>query len=329
MTGRAAGVGLLGRFSTLLVQSTQLAAASVKMPLGAYISGFGRLWVGLIPGLKMSNIWGDTIRSPFIQRRYKSAPPIVRQAMEGLAAASRPNQIKRATRALGQLLSGTDALFTAGTYALLLDYHRGTGRALGLTGADLDEHAHTEAQRDTEQVAQPTRMAARSLAEITSTNPLAKVSWAYASEARQKIALLAWATTKVKSEPAQFAKTAFLVFGVGGLLTQVLKGLWREAKGDDDEKKWSVERLTTATLAGPLHGIPMASEIMGNPGQLSSIAWSKAALEDVLTGDADMQDVQTLLSVSGYFNDNLAGIGALGNLGFDFAKIIKAATEEE
>lgn len=329
MTGRAASVGLLGRFSTLIVQSTQLAAASVKMPIGAYISGFVRLWAGLIPGLKMSNIWGDAIRSPFIQRRYKSAPPIVRQAMEGLAAASRPNQIKRATRALGQLLSGTDALFTAGTYALLLDYHRGTGRALGLTGADLEEHAHTEAQRDTEQVAQPTRMAARSLAEITSTNPLAKVSWAYASEARQKIALLAWATTKVKSEPAQFAKTAFLVFGVGGLLTQVLKGLWREAKGDDNEKKWSAERLTLAALTGPLHGVPLASELMGDQGMLSGVAWAWPALKDVASGEADMRDVDTLLSTLGLFNDTAAAVASLSHAGLDAAKVIENLADKK
>lgn len=329
MTGRAASVGLLGRFSTLLVQSTQLAAASVKMPLGAYISGFVRLWAGLIPGLKMSNIWGDAIRSPFIQRRYKSAPPIVRQAMEGLAAASRPNQIKRATRALGQLLSGTDALFTAGTYALLLDYHRGTGRALGLTGADLEEHAHTEAQRDTEQVAQPTRMAARSLAEITSTNPLAKVSWAYASEARQKIALMAWAATKAKSEPAQFAKTAFLVFGVGGLLTQVLKGLWREAKGDDDEKKWSAERLTLAALTGPLHGVPLASELMGDQGMLSGVAWAWPALKDVASGEADMRDVDTLLSTLGLFNDTAAAVASLSHAGLDAAKVIENLADKK
>lgn len=322
MTGRAASVGLLGRFSTLLVQSTQLAAASVKMPLGSYLVGISKLLTGNLG-------YRDAINSPFIQRRYKSAPPIVRQAMEGLAAASRPNQIKRATRALGQLLSGTDALFTAGTYALLLDYHRGTGRALGLTGADLEEHAHTEAQRDTEQVAQPTRMAARSLAEVTSTNPLAKVSWAYASEARQKIALMAWAATKAKSEPAQFAKTAFLVFGVGGLLTQVLKGLWREAKGDDDEKKWSAERLTLAALTGPLHGVPLASELMGDQGMLSGVAWAWPALKDIASGEGDMRDVDTLLSTLGLFNDTAAAAASLSHAGLDAAKVIQNLADKK
>jgi len=320
MTGRAASVGLLGRFSTLLVQSTQLAAASVKMPVGAYLRGMSRLLTGRLG-------YGDAIRSKFIQRRFRSAPPIVRQALEGLGTASKPNEITRATRALGQLLSGTDALFTAGTYALLLDYHRGTGRALRLTGAELEEHARTEAERATERVAQPTRMATRSLAELTSTNPIAKVSWAYASEARQKIALMAWATYKAKSEPAQFAKTAFLVFGVGGLMTQIIKNLWREAKGDDDESKWDPARLTLRAMAAPLHGVPLASELLGDQGMLSGVQWAWPAVKDIASGEGDMRDVDTLLSVLGLFNDTAAGISSLSHAGLDAAKVVENLAE--
>jgi hypothetical protein len=322
MTGRAASVGLLGRFSTLLVQSTQLGAASVKMPVGAYLIRLSKLLTGNLS-------FRDAINSPFIQRRYKSAPPIVRQALEGLGVASRPNQITRATRHLGNLLSGADAMFTAGTYAMLLDYHRGTGRALGLSGAELETHAHTEAERDTEAVAQPTRMATRSLAELTSTNPLAKVSWAYASEARQKIALMAWATMNAKAEPAQFAKTAFLVFGIGGLMTQILKNLWREAKGDDDESKWAPERLTLSALAGPLHGVPLASELMGNQGMLSGVAWAWPALKDIASGEGDMRDVDTLLSTMGLFNDTAAGIASLSHAGLDAAKVLENLASEK
>ena len=322
LAGRAATVALLGRVSTLLVQSTQLAAASVRMPVGAYLKRFGKLMSGNLG-------WGDAIKSDFIQRRIKQAPPIVRQAMSELGTASRPNAITAALRILGNLLSGADGLFTGGTYAILLDWHRTQGAKMGLEGAELETYAHDMAATITEEVAQPVRMANRSLMEIANTGPMARVSWAYSSEARQKIALFFWSAKTAKSDPAKFGKTAFLTFIVGGLVSQVIKNLWREAKGDDDEKKWSAERLTTATLAGPLHGIPLASEIMGNPGQLSSIAWSKAALEDVFTGDANMQDVETLLSVLGYFNDNLAGISSLSHLGFDFAKIINAATAEE
>jgi|UniRef100_UPI0037CBA421 hypothetical protein len=319
MTGRAASVGLLGRFSTLLVQTTQLAAASVKMPVGAYLRGMSKLLTGRLG-------YGDAISSDFIQRRFKSAPPIVRQSMEALGAASKPNQITRTARGLGQLLSGADALCTAGTYALLLDYHRGTGRALGLSGAELEKHAHTEAERDTEQVAQPTRMATRSLMEITSTNPLAKVGWAYASEARQKIALAAWSATKAKSDPAQFAKTMFLVFGVGGLMTQIIKNLWKEAKGDDDEKKWSPDRLVIAALAGPLHGIPGMSLLL-NDGNMFS-GGSRLKTVD-FEGDtvSILKDLDTALSVLGMFNDTAAGVAALSHLGLDAAKVLENLTK--
>ncbi len=322
LAGRAATVALLGRTSTLLVQSTQLAAASVRMPVGAYLKRFGKLMSGNLG-------WGDAIKSDFIQRRIKQAPPIVRQAMNDLGTASRPNAITGAVRFLGNLLSGADGIFTGGTYAILLDWHRTQGAKMGMDGAELDAYAHDMAATITEEVAQPVRMANRSLMEIANTGPMARVSWAYSSEARQKIALFFWSANTAKSDPVKFAKTSFLTFIVGGLMSQVLKNLWREAKGDDDEKKWSYERLRDATIAGPLHGIPFASEIMGNPGQLSSIAWSKPALEDIFTGEADMRDVETLFSVAGYFNDNLAGIAALSNLGFDFAKVITAATEEE
>ena len=318
MMNRAATVGLLGRVSTLLVQSTQLAAASVQMPVGAYLRRFGKLLAGQLD-------WKGAIQSDFIQRRIQSAPPIVRQAMETLGAATRPNLVTRAVRNLGNLLSGADGLFTGGTYAILLDYHRETGRKLGLTGNDLEEHAHREAERATEQVAQPTRTATRSLAELTATNPLAKVSFAYASEARQKIALLGWSLANFKADPVRFGKAAFLVFGVGGVMSQVLKNIWKEAKGDDDEEKWSPERLIKGSFVNALHGIPMMAELMGEPGMFSSTAWAQASLDDLLKGEADMRDINTLLGTVGLFNDTAAGVAALSNAGYDFAKIIEAA----
>jgi hypothetical protein len=319
MTGRAATVGLLGRVSTLLVQSTQLAAAVVKMPLGRYLVGMSKLLTGNLG-------YGDAIKSDFIQRRYKSAPPIVRQAIQALGETSKPNQVTRAARGLGQLLSGADALFTAGTYALLLDYHRGTGRALGLSGAELETHAHTEAERDTEQVAQPTRMATRSLAEITMTNPLGKSTWAYSSEARQKIALAAWAATKIKSDPAQFAKVIFLTFGVGGLMTQLLRNLWKKAKGDDDEKMWTPERLVMDMLSSPLHGIPIVGSLMNDGNMLSGVSRLKHV--DFSGDPIDiMRDVDTVLSAMGMFNDTAAGVSSLSHAGLDAAKVLENLTD--
>jgi hypothetical protein len=326
LASRAATVALLGRVSTLLVQSTQLAAASVKMPVGAYLKRFGKLMAGQLS-------WSDAIKSDFIQRRIKTAPPIVRQAMEGLGEASRPNQITRAVRFLGNLLSGADGLFTGGTYAILLDYHREMGAKMGMKGQELETYAHTEAQKATEDVAQPVRMGMRSIMEVTHTNPLAKMMWSYASEARQKIALAGWGALNWKKDKTYAAKAAFLTFIVGGLMSQVLKNVWRELKGDDDEEKWSPERLAFSTAFGPLHGIPLASQAIEGRGPLSSLQWTGAAVDRLAEGDYDsptdlMRDIDTILSAAGHFNDNAAGIAALSHLGLDFAKLLENTGEE-
>jgi len=314
MSGRAATVGLLGRVTTLLVQATQLAAASVQMPVGAYLKRLGKLLTGNLS-------WGDAVRSKFIQRRIKSAPPIVRQVFETLGTATKPNEIKRSTRQLGNLLSGADGLFTGGTYAILLDYHREQGAKLGLKGDELEEYAHTEAERTTEEVAQPTRSATRSLAELTSTNPLAKVGWAYASEARQKIALFGWALES--GDKTRAAKVAFLVFGVNGVLSQVLKNLWKEARGDDDEKMWSADRLVKSAFSPITSGIPGFSLLFGEGNMFQGVQWAPTAAKDLATGKGDLRDVNTVLATLGLFNDTAAGVAALSNAGLDFAKLVE------
>jgi len=330
-SGRAARVALLGRISTLLIQSGQLAAASVKMPLGAYLKRLGMLLSGNLD-------YTAAVNSPFIQRRYKTAPPIVQQALAGVGDIKRPNVLSSTTpRILGNALSGADALFTGGTYAIILDYHRSvTGPAMGLQGAELETFAQMEAERDTEAVAQPVRAGTRSIFENTLTSPLAKTGFAFASEARQKIALAAWAASRAKTDPAQAAKVAFLTFIVGGLVTQVLKNLWREAKDDDDEKMWSAERLVKATIAGPLHGVPGVSELMGDPGLFSGLAWSMGGVKKIATkameddlDEVTMRDIENALSAAGYFNDTAAGVAGLSHLGFDFAKILQALAEED
>lgn len=326
IAGRAAVVGLLGRVSTLIVQSTQLAAASVKMPTGAYLSRFSKLMTGNLE-------WADAVNSEFIQRRIKTAPPIVQQAMKQLGTENRPNRIRRAVSLLGNLLSGADGLFTGGTYAILLDWHRTNAAKMGLEGVEAEAWAHAEAARATEEVAQPVRMANRSMVEITMTSPFAKMGWAYASEARQKLALAAWGASKIKSDPAYAAKTAFLTFIVGGLMSQVLKNLWRDLLGDDDERKWSAERLTKTTLTGPLHGFPLFSSMVDGGNSLSSFKWTPAAIEDLMEGDNEttvdtMRDIDTILSAAGYFNDTAAGVASLSHAGLDFARLLEHLAEE-
>lgn len=320
MVGRASQMALFGRVSTLMVQSTQLAAAAVKMPVGSYVLRLSKLLSGNLG-------WGDAMRSDFIRRRMTQAPAIVQQAMQSLGAAGSPNAIKYAARFAGRLISGADALFTAGTYAILLDYHRGTAADLGLTGAEADVFAHAEAARDTEAVAQPTRGANRSLAELTATHPLTRIGWSFASEARQKLALFAWA------KGSERIKAGALTFIVGGLFTQVLKNLWREMKGDDDEEKWSAKRLTLAAVTGPLNGIPGFSLITGDGGTLFAKGGrALRALESLATDDQTpaqtLQAVNTILSAMGLVSDNAAALAALTNAATDAAKLLENVSGE-
>jgi hypothetical protein len=322
--GRASQMALFGRVSTLMVQSTQLAAAAVKMPVGSYVLRLSKLLSGNLG-------WGDAMQSEFIKRRVTQAPAIVQQAMQSLGAAGSPNAIKYAARQAGRLISGADALFTAGTYAILLDYHRGTAADLGLTGAEADAFAHAEAARDTEAVAQPTRGANRSLAELTATHPMTRLGWSFASEARQKIALTAWALGS--GDVARAAKTGALTFIVGGLFTQILKNLWREMKGDDDEEKWSAKRLTLAAVTGPLNGIPGFSLVTGDGGTLFAKGGrALRALESLATDDQTpaqtLQAVNTILSAMGLVSDNAAALAALTNTATDAAKLLENVSGE-
>lgn len=317
--GRASQMALFGRVSTLMVQSTQLAAASVKMPVGSYVLRLSKLLSGNLG-------WGDAIRSEFIRRRMTQAPAIVQQAMQSLGAAGSPNAIKYAARFAGRLISGADALFTAGTYAILLDYHRGTAADMGLTGAEADAFAHAEAARDTEAVAQPTRAANRSLAELTATHPMTRLVWSFASEPRQKIALFAWALGSGSVTNA--AKAGALTFIVGGVFTQVLKNLWREMKGDDDEEKWSAQRLALAAVTGPLNGIPGFSLISGDGGTLfakggRALKAIESLADDDQTPAQTLQAVNTILSAMGLFSDNAAALAALTNASTDAAKLLE------
>lgn len=322
--GRGSQAALFGRASVLMVQSTQLAAASVKMPVHSYVFRLSKLLSGNLG-------WGDAIKSPFIQRRIRQAPAIVQQAMQQLGEASKPNMIKHAARYAGQLISGADALFTAGTYAMLLDYHRTMAAEMGLTGGTAAEaYAHKEAERDTEAVAQPTRAANRSMAELIATHPMSRLGWSFASEGRQKIALFAWAVQSLS--PTRIAKAGFLTFIVGGLATQVMKNLWREMKGDDDEKKWSAKSLLLSTAAGPLNGLPGFNMLVNDRGSLlSGPTKVPHAIDDLFNNDQDaaeiIQDLDTIVSAMGLFSDNAAALSSMTHVATDAAKLLKNVSE--
>ncbi len=343
--GRASQVALIGRVSTLLVQSTQLGAALAEMPLKAYLKRMGKLLTGQLG-------WDASINSPYIQRRIAQMPPVVQMAMQGLKGA-KPTAIQQAGKRLGNLLSGADGLFTAGTYAITYDYHLTKAQELGLTGAEAESYARNIAERVTDRIAQPTRPGARSLYENTSTNPLARAGWAFASEARKNLALVAYSFAE--RDTATKMRTLAYVVAINSIASSILRSIWRDMLDDDDEelfddKYWSPKRIAIAAATEPLYGFPVLGSTAQNaiyrafgeyqPGgtmfDVDRAINPVRRIPEYLEGDFEMRDVirdiDMIVSAMGLAHPNIAAAASITHLAKDLFNIgdsaVDAVTED-
>jgi hypothetical protein len=341
MTNRAAGAALIGRIGVLAVQSTQLGAALAEMPTGAYLKRMGALFTGNLG-------WGAALKSEYIQRRIQQMPPVVQQAMDGLQA-KEPNRLKHAVQKLGMLISGTDGLMTAGTYAIVYDYQLSQAKSMGMSGAEAEAWAQDAAERSVDRIAQPTRPGARSLYENVATNPMVRVSWAFASEARQKLMLSAWAIAK--KPLGEKLRAAAVTWLVGGLGASLIRAAWRDARNDDDdevfdEKNWGAKRLALSSLSGPFGGVPVigdmvegalfaaSGEYLPDSNMLSGASPMARSLRAATRNDWGddkpenvMRVVESSLSFMGLFNDSIAAAASLSHLVRDLFGVAENITD--
>jgi hypothetical protein len=341
MAGRGAQVALVGRIGTLIIQATQLGAAVAEMPVGSYAVRLSKLFAGQLG-------WGAALNSPYIQRRIAEMPPIVQQALQGLAE-TQPNRLKFAVTRIGQLISGTDGLMTAGTFAIVYDYHLTQAKKMGFSEADAQAYAANVAERATDRIAQPTRMGARSIFELTNTGPFAKVGWAFASEMRKNLALAVYSAVNRPAGDAARTIGGFLLLNV--LFGAFLRNAWRDARDDEDdewfdEKNWSGKRLILALATEPFYGLPIlggiieegayaaAGEFNMSGTVLSPVRAIRAIsnLPDTLSGNREVEDMlkdlNGLLSVMGLFNQNLAAAASISTLASDLFGLGKNAKKE-
>ncbi len=345
MLSRAASMAIVGRVGVLAVQSTQLGAALAEMPTASYLKRMGQLFTGQLG-------WGDALDSAYIQRRLIEMPPVVRQALEGLRA-EKPSRIKHAAAALGRTIAGADALFTAGTYAMVFDYRLSKLKEQGASDIDARAQATMEAERITDRLAQPVRPGARSIFELrTSTNPMTRLIWAFASEGRKNLGLALYAMSERTF--AEKARTMAYVAMISPLLASLIRNAWRDARDSEDddifdERNWDAKRLALAVLTEPLAGVPVLGEMAqeaiykgagvyspsGN--LLSSGANALPALKRLpgtLTGEEDarqvLRDAESLLTGAGLFNANLAAAASLSHIVRDLFGVgenVKEATD--
>jgi hypothetical protein len=323
ITGNAASMALVGRIGTLGVQATQLGAAAALMPTGAYVVRLGKLLSGNLG-------WGAALDSAYIKRRLDQQPIMVQAAMQGLKA-GKPSQIKHQVSKIGSLLNGADALFTAGTYAIVYDYHFKEAMRGGMDSEGAAKYATETAERVVESVAQPTRLGTRSFLEVSSSNPFMRLAWAFASDARKNVGLMGMAYTKGNLTD-KYRATIFVVL-LNGLLAGVIRSAWRDLRDDEDdeifdEKYWSVKRLALSTSTDWLVGFPvigeevqraimnMSGEYTPDGGLLSSLSEAPAAAMNIIEGDSTnyLRDIEKLMTAIGLFSDNTAAATSVMHL---------------
>lgn len=347
ITGNFAAISLFGRATTLALQVTQLGAASAKMPVGAYMKRFGKLMAGRLS-------WKEALDSPYIQRRIKDMPPAVALAMQGLRA-EKPNAIRRAARALGQLISGFDGLATAGTYAMVYDYQKTLAMRGGMTERDAADFARNEAERIVDEIAQPTRAGARSIYEMNATNPIARAAWAFSSESRKNMGLVLYNLSKGTNR--EYDKAIIYVFILNGLVGSVIRTAFRDLKDEDDdeifdEKNWGWNRMLALLISDPLYGFPIIGEaaesavfnalgVYKPSGPIFDLAPAVPAAKrmvtqypaEILEGEAEwrdiVRDVNRILSTAGLFNSTIAGAASISNLANDVVQVGGAAMSDQ
>jgi hypothetical protein len=338
--GRAAQVALFGRAGTILLQTTQLAAASAVMPHRAYLVRISKLLTGNLG-------WGDAIKSDYIQRRIKQMPVVEQQAMQELATA-RPSRVIEIQRALGNSLSAADGLFTAGTFAMVYDYQLTQAKENGMAGKEAEDFALNEAERITDRIAQPTRAGARSMWELTATAPAARLAFSFASEPRKNMALLWYAKRTDGWVSDRLWKAATYTVILSGIMSALARNAWKDLTDDDDdewfdEKHWGWKRLSMMGITDPLNGIPLVgSSVQEGALHLFGVYYQNDNLmslnkgastarqipkywEGDWTSDQVMRDVDTILSVMGMANQNIAAYASLSHLLKDIFGVSKNA----
>ena len=343
ISNRAASIALVGRLGTLAIQSTQLGAALAEMPVSSYTSRLGKLFAGQLG-------WGEAFKSSYIQRRFNEMPPVVRQAVEGLKA-DKPNALRHAVANLGRLIGGADALFTAGTYAIVYDYQISQAGKLGLSGTEAEAFARQAAERSVDRVAQPTRQGTRSLFENTSTHPLARLAWAFASESRKNLGLAAYAMAN-KTWPEK-ARVIAYVWIINGIMATVIRSAWKDARDDDDEEvfdseNWDLKRMALSVATEPFYGLPAIGSMIqagafkaageylpeGNLFSSGSRAVKPVSrIPELLTGQLEteeaIRDVEAMLSGFGLLNSNIAAAASLSHLARDLYGVTDNAIPDD
>jgi hypothetical protein len=354
-TSNFAQMAIVGRIGTIALQSSQLTAARAEMSAADYYSRVVKLFAG---DLEMG--WKEAWNSDYIQRRLEEMPPIVRQALQhnnvydvpawldsaGLGDMARGvrrgtgNDLKYAVGNLGRTIAGADALFTAGTFAIIYDQRLSAAKAKGMPNPE--KHALNEAERITDKVAQPTRPGSRSSVELSfSANPLGALVFNFGSEARKNIGLMLVAA--VTKDATRLGRSVAYAVILQGIMSAVIRNVWREARDSDDEsyfdaqnnwaRRFMLDAMTEWLYGVPIFGEEIQSMIYSLAGEykydstpLSSIGRGATRIPRLLTGESiedgtALRDLEGLIEGMGIFSDSAAASASFMHLFRDLSRL--------
>ncbi len=257
---QAAYIQLGWKLSTLVIQSTAALGAAYRMPAGAYLRGAGRLLTGRLEFRKMWN-------SPAIQRRIESGfAPEVRAVLSNLWAAKPSRRQIFLDQGL-ENLGVVDAFFTTMSAAIAHDYHYRAGMKAGMTAAQAEANAESQVAEIISETAQPSTVTDKSMFENKQGN-IGKLAFMYASESRQKTALLmeAWGKTLTGQASARDVQVLVLSHLIIGPLIQAIRNAMMDARDEDedefDDRHWKNPwEWLKAVAMGPLNGVPLLADL--------------------------------------------------------------------
>ncbi len=257
MTNRLATSALAARLSTLTIQMTQLLAAHASVPFGDYCMGLGKLLTGNLD-------WTGAAKTDYMQRRFRERPELYRMVEEGLSG-KEPSRFRELGHKASQLINTSDAIFTAGSYAIIHDYQTKQLIATGLSPEEASAEAHKIAERKIEELSIPNRPGAKSIYENLSSSPYMRVMWAFSSQPRVKVATAAY--MMMSDAPlSQKIKTAVTVAMMTTVASSLIHAGLRTASAGGDEKKlkniWDPGKLALGLMDEPLKAIPFFGDMM-------------------------------------------------------------------
>jgi len=210
---------------------------------------------------------------------------------------------------------------------------------MGLRGADAVRYAETEAERATDEVAQPTRAGARSLLENRATTPFMRLAWAFASEPRKNLGLMLAAAKPGMTKP-RFARAVLFATVLNSGISWLIRSAWRDRLdgGDDeifDEDHWSAKRLALGIGTDWMQGVPVfgqvvqgavykaAGEYQPEGTLFSAVSRSLPSWEKMLSGESEdtLKDIDLILSGLAPFNDTISAASSMSHLARDLKDV--------